>query len=63
VIAGMWSFQLVESYDDGYWSVFREVEAHARDVLGGAERHLFEAELQHREQAGTEPPGTAATTS
>jgi len=50
VIAGRWSFQLVESYDDGYWSVFRDLEAHARQVLGGAERHLFEAEMQHREQ-------------
>jgi len=63
VIAGMWSFQLVESYDDGYWSVFRDAEAHARQVLRGAERHLFEAEMQHREQASTEPPGAAATTS
>jgi len=63
VIDGMWSFQLVESYDDGYWSVFRELEAHARQVLGAAERHLYEAEMQHREQAITETPGSAATTS
>lgn len=51
VIAGMWSFQLVESYDDGYWSVFRDVEAGARQQLGAAERHVYEAEMQHREQA------------
>jgi hypothetical protein len=58
VIAGMWSFQLVESYDSGYWSVFRNLEAHARQVLGEAEPHLFEAELQHHEQADTRPPGS-----
>jgi hypothetical protein len=63
IIAGMWSFQLVESYDYGYWSVFRDIEAHARQVLGGAERHLFEAEMQHREQATTEPPGSTAAPS
>ncbi len=53
VIAGMWSFQVVESYDDGYWSVFGDIEAQARQALGGVEPHLFEAEMQHDEQAST----------
>ncbi len=60
VIAGMWSFQLVESYDTGYWSVFRDLEAHARQALGQAEPHLLEAEMQHHEQADTDPPGGTA---
>jgi hypothetical protein len=63
VIAGRWSFQLVEAYDDGYWSVFRDLEAQARQVLGGAEPHLYEAELQHREQAVTDPPGSTTDSS
>ena len=26
VIHGRWTFQIVEEYDDGYWSLFRELE-------------------------------------
>ena len=53
VLAGMWSYQIVEAYDEGYWSVFRDAEAHARRPLGGDghdQRHVLEAEMQHREQ-------------
>ncbi|MFD2082787.1 hypothetical protein SAMN05421678_118121 [Actinopolymorpha cephalotaxi] len=53
VVDGMWSFQLVEAYDQHYWSVFRDVERIARDRAGNLPRHLFEAELKHREQGGT----------
>ena len=49
-IGGRWSFQLVEDYDDGYWSVFRDAERHARAELGIASRHVFEAEMKEREQ-------------
>lgn len=51
VIAGSWSFQLVESYDDGYWKVFRNVEGHARALLGFSDRHVAEAEMKKHEQA------------
>jgi hypothetical protein len=51
VIPGSWSFQLVELYDDGYWSVFRDVEEHARASLGFSDRHVAEAEMKKREQA------------
>lgn len=46
----MWSFQLVEAYDENYWRVFREMEAHARAVAGVPDRHVYEAEMKHREQ-------------
>lgn len=46
VIAGRWTFQMVEDYDDNYWSVFRELEKAARDRLVGGRRHLFEAALK-----------------
>ena len=26
VIPGRWTFQIMEEYDDGYWSLFRELE-------------------------------------
>ena len=47
-----WSFQLVEAYDSGYWQVFRDVEQHARVTAGVPDRHVHEAEMKQREQAG-----------
>ncbi|MXG88864.1 hypothetical protein [Nocardioides flavescens] len=46
IIEGRWSFQVVEEYDDTYWSKVREVEQAARDELVGGRRHLFEAEMK-----------------
>jgi hypothetical protein len=46
----MWTFQIVEAYDENYWRVFREMEAHARAVAGVEDRHVYEAEMKHREQ-------------
>jgi hypothetical protein len=46
VIYGRWTFQVVEEYDDGYWSLFRELERDARDKLAGGVRHLYEARLK-----------------
>jgi hypothetical protein len=36
VIAGRWTFQLVEEYDDGYYTEFRQLERDARDTLAAA---------------------------
>jgi len=49
VIDGRWTFQLVEDYDAQYWSAFRDVEEHLRQVTGLAP-HVFEAEMKHTEQ-------------
>ncbi len=46
VIAGRWTFQVVEDYDDGYWSLARELERTAREELVGGRRHLFEARMK-----------------
>jgi hypothetical protein len=46
IIEGRWSFQLVEEYDDTYYSVFRTLEAQARRDLVEGRRHLFEAEMK-----------------
>lgn len=51
VLPGLWTFQIVESYDEQYWSVFRAVEQYARDTLAGGTKHVFEAEMKHREQS------------
>ncbi|AGL19631.1 hypothetical protein [Actinoplanes sp. N902-109] len=46
VLAGRWTFQVVEEYDDGYYAEFRDLEKDARDELAGGRRHLYEAELK-----------------
>jgi hypothetical protein len=46
VIEGRWTFQIVESYDDTYYSVFKELEREARDQLVDGKRHLYEAEMK-----------------
>ena len=46
VLDGRWTFQVVEDYDDHYWSVFRDLERRARDQLVGGRRHLYEAEMK-----------------
>jgi hypothetical protein len=59
VLEGRWTFQIVEEFDDGYWSLFRELEAAARDDLMAGRRHLREAGMKedHRTQG---EPGHAA---
>ena len=46
VIEGRWTFQIVEDYDDSYYSLFKELDRVARDELVGGRRHLFEAEMK-----------------
>jgi hypothetical protein len=52
VVRDMWTFQLVEAYDEQYWQVFREVDAVVRDTLSDGRPHVFEAEMKQREQTG-----------
>ncbi len=46
IIEGRWSYQVVEEYDDTYWSVFRGLEANVRAELMQGRRHIFEAEMK-----------------
>jgi hypothetical protein len=46
VIEGRWTFQIVEDYDDTYYSAFRDAEARARETLIGGRRHVFESEMK-----------------
>ncbi|MCW3817521.1 hypothetical protein ONA91_24005 [Micromonospora sp. DR5-3] len=64
VIAGRWTFQIVEDFDDGYYALFRELDRRARDELVGGRRHLYEAEMKERRRTRGRPghearPGAA----
>ncbi|MFI7302648.1 hypothetical protein ACIBM8_05495 [Micromonospora aurantiaca] len=63
VIAGRWTFQIVEDFDDGYYALFRELDRQARDDLVEGRRHLYEAEMKERRRSRGMPghearPGT-----
>ena len=45
-IEGRWTFQIVEEFDDGYWSDVRAGEKRVRDELLDDRRHVFESEMK-----------------
>ena len=55
VVADRWTFQLVEDYDAGYWTTFRDADARARDELAGGDRHVLEARMKQRERTPGHP--------
>ena len=48
VLYGRWTYQIVEDFDDNYWSLLREREREVRNQLMGGQRHVFEAEMKDR---------------
>jgi hypothetical protein len=59
LLHGRWSFQIVEEYDQTYWTPFRELERDAREELLEGRRHVFEAEMKERERTRGHPDHTA----
>ena len=59
VIADRWTFQIVEDYDDGYWSLFRDLEREARQTLTGGLPHLHEAKMKEDRRTHGHPDHTA----
>ena len=55
MVQGRWTFQIVEDYDDNYWSLFRELEKAARGELAAGVRHLYEARLKQSERTEDRP--------
>jgi hypothetical protein len=55
VLHGRWTFQIVEEFDDSYWSVFRDHERRVREELQSGVRHVFEAEMKERRRTKGRP--------
>ena len=55
VLDGRWTFQIVEEFDDNYWSLFRDHERRVRDELQQGERHVFEAEMKENRRTKGRP--------
>ncbi|WP_299569617.1 hypothetical protein [uncultured Williamsia sp.] len=52
---GRWSFQLVEEYDDAYYSTVRAAERRVRDELLRGRRHVFESEMKESRRTHGRP--------
>ena len=48
VIEGHWTFQIVEEFNDLYYSAFVDVERRIRDELVDGRRHVYEAAMKER---------------
>jgi hypothetical protein len=59
ILQGRWTFQVVEEYDDGYYSLFKDLEREAREQLVDGRRHLFEAEMKEDRRTHGHPDHTA----
>lgn len=55
VLAGRWTFQVVEEFDDGYYAAFREHDAKVRESLMDGRRHVFEAEMKEERRTHGRP--------
>ena len=60
VLAGRWTFQVVEEYDDGYYATLRDLERRGRERLVAGRRHVAEAELKSRRRTPGRPGHEAA---
>ncbi|MFD6660820.1 hypothetical protein ACFWDK_00395 [Micromonospora chalcea] len=60
LLPGRWTFQIVEEFDDGYYTAFQEIERDAREKLAGGRRHIYEAEMKERRRTH-DMPGHEAT--
>lgn len=46
VLPGRWTFQIVDEFDEGYYSAVKEAEKHVRDKLLDGKKHVYESELK-----------------
>lgn len=59
VIEGRWTFQIIEEYDDTYFSTWRRLEGEARDEVADGRRHLLEAEMKETNRTHGHPHHSA----
>ncbi|MBY8881051.1 hypothetical protein [Actinacidiphila acidipaludis] len=59
VLPGMWTFQIVEAYDDTYYRAFVDLERQIRERLAAGRRHLYEARMKQDRRTPGHPDHTA----
>jgi hypothetical protein len=46
ILAGRWTFQIVEEFDDGYYAAVKQAEESVRNDLVQGRRHIYESEMK-----------------
>lgn len=59
VLEGRWTFQVVDEFDDHYWTPFRDTERRLRGDLTGGRRHVLEAEMKEARRTRGGPMHTS----
>jgi hypothetical protein len=54
VLPGRWTFQVIEDYEDTYYTPFRTLEREVRELTRGV-AHIFEADLKRKRRTKGEP--------
>lgn len=55
VLPGMWTYQVVEAYDDTYYRVLERIEEQLLGELAAGRRHLWESEMQRASRSRHHP--------
>lgn len=55
VLQGRWTYQIVEEFDDDYWSLFRDHARRVREELQDGARHLLEMRMKERRRTAGHP--------
>jgi hypothetical protein len=51
VLPGMWTFQVVEAFDDGFYATWKRFEERIRSECTNGERHVLEARMKADRQS------------
>jgi len=55
VLAGRWTFQIVEEFDTGYYATVKAAEERVRNDLVSGRKHIYESEMKERNRSGHQP--------
>ena len=59
VLAGRWTFQIIEDYNRTYYEPFKQMERQALQELADGRDHLYEAEMKEGRRTAGHPDHTA----
>lgn len=55
VLAGRWTFQIIEEFDDTYYQPAKQAEKTIRDELVDGRRHIYESEMKEARRSHGQP--------
>lgn len=55
VLNGRWTFQIVDEFDEGYYTAVKDADKKVRDELLEGKKHIYESELKEKTRTHGEP--------